>query len=367
MKRPNPAARIILAFLLIISNFYCIAQPSSWQSRGVGGGGSLFYPAINPANDNEFYIACDMSELFHSTDFGNTYSQVPFTQLQIGNISAYEFTNNNSIAYCIANDGNINYAVRTIDGGSTWSALPGNPLNGEDVYALKADYANPGRVVMGYYGSLYISNDYGVSFSLFWTAANSGAGITVAGIFFDGNNIYIGTNEGILYSVNGGTSFSKLSTSGMPAAETIFSFAGAKTGSVTRFFCISSNAADVYNGIFPWEYYGFAKGVYSLDAGTNVWNAKMSGININTDFVMYVGMAKNDINTVYLGGSDAGSGGNCVVKTINAGSNWNKVFITANNQNIRTGWSGQGGDRGWGYGETCFGITVAPNNANKVL
>ena len=80
MKKQHPHAGLILAFFLIISNFYCIAQPSVWQSRGVGGGGSLFYPAINPANDNEFYIACDMSELFHSTDFWNTYTQVPFTQ-----------------------------------------------------------------------------------------------------------------------------------------------------------------------------------------------------------------------------------------------------------------------------------------------
>lgn len=45
----------------------------------------------------------------------------------------------------------------------------------------------------------------------------------------------------------------------------------------------------------------------------------------------------------------------------------NQVFLTNNNQNIRTGWSGHNGDRDWGYGETCFGITVAPNNANKVL
>ncbi len=367
MKKIFSTRRIILSLFFSFYLFYSNAQPPVWQPRGPGGGGSLFYPSINPSNDNEFYIACDMSELFHSTDFGNTYSQVPFTKLQVSNISTYEFTSNNNIAYCIANDGNINYAVNTTNAGATWNALSGNPLSGEDVYALKADYANPNRIVMGYYGSIYISNDGGINFTLVKNAANSGSGITIAGIFFDNNNIYIGTNEGILFSSNGGTSFSFLSTTGMPGTENIFSFAGAKVGGVTRFFCITANATDVYNGIFPWDYYGFPKNVYSLDAGANAWTSKMNGININNDFVMYVGMARNDINTVYLGGSDATTGGNCVIKTGNAGTNWNKVFLTTNNQNIKTGWSGQGGDRGWGFGETCFGITVAPNNSNKVL
>ena len=367
MQKLYPLSKLLLPVCLFFSVLNIYAQPASWQPRGVGGGGSMFYPTINPANDNEFYITCDMSQLFHSTDFGATYTQVPFTKLQTGNISTYEFTSNNTIAYCIANDGNINYGVRTTNGGNSWVPLPGNPDNTEDVFALKADYSNPGRLVLGYYGALYFSTDTAKTFSLIQTATDAGAGITVAGVFFDGNNIYIGTNEGIIYSTNSGISFSKLTTTGMPAAETIFSFAGAKSGTTTRFFCISANATDVYNGIFPWDYYGFAKGVYSLDIGANVWTSRMTGININTDFVMYAAMARNDINTVYLGGSDDNTGGNCVIKTSNAGTNWNKVFLTTNNQNIRTGWSGQGGDRGWGYGETCFGISVAPNNANKVL
>lgn len=367
MRVPRPIQRFLLSALLLSILIDLDAQPNSWQPRGVGGGGALFFPSINPGNDNEYYVACDMSQLFHSTDFGITYSQVPFTKMQVGNRSSYEFTNNTSIAYCNANDGNINFGVRTLDGGQSWQPLPGNPIDGEDVYALKADYNSPGRIVLNYYSSIYYSNDTGRTFTLVRNASNASVGITLAGVFFDGNNIFIGTNEGILLSTNGGISFSILSTAGMPAGQAIFSLAGAKSGGITRFFCITANIGDIYNGIPPYDYYGFAKGVYSLDYGTNVWTAKMTGININTDFVMYVGMAVNDINTVYLGGSDDNTGGNLVFKTANAGTTWSKVFLTPTNQNIRTGWSGHGGDRGWGYGETCFGIAVAPYNSNKVI
>ena len=81
---------------------------------------------------------------------------------------------------------------------------------------------------------------------------------------------------------------------------------------------------------------------------------------------MYVAMAPNNINVAYLGGScDAGTP--LVLKTTNAGASWTHVFNTAGNQNIATGWSGAGGDRGWGYGECLFGIGVCPTNANKVV
>ena len=77
MKHFSSLLAVILCFLHSTS-----AQiPTKWESRGVGGGGAMFAPSINPANDNEFYAGCDMSELFHSTDFGKSYSVGHFKQV----------------------------------------------------------------------------------------------------------------------------------------------------------------------------------------------------------------------------------------------------------------------------------------------
>jgi hypothetical protein len=194
-----------------------------------------------------------------------------------------------------------------------------------------------------------------------------GTGIIMGGVFWDGLNIYIGTNEGILFSTNGGLSFSTMATTGMTAGQVIWSFAGAKSGSTTRFVCIASNTGGTYNGVMPWDYAGFAKAVYVMDNASGFWVSKSTGINFSNDQVMYVGMAKNDIATIYLGGQDKALNGPLVLKSPDGGSTWSKKFNTNNNLNITTGWEGFGGDKNWSWSETCFGITVAPNNANKVL
>lgn len=355
-----------IAIILFLSTIY--SQPLiNWQPRGVGGGGALFFPTINPANDNEFYVACDMSEMFHSTDFGNSYSQIPFTKLQAMNISTYEFTNNPNIAYSYYNDGNSGYAVKTTDGGNSWSQLSGFDANLLPFNKIKTNYNNPSQVLLNYYGDITISNDGGNTFSLVRHAANMGAGLIMGGVFFDGLNIYIGTNEGLLYSTNGGTSFSLMSTSGIPSGNVLWNFAGAKSGSTTRFVCVVAASGDVYNGLMPWDYWNFPTGIYTMDNANGTWVSKSSGINFTNDFVMYAGMAENDINTIYLGGSDASLSAPLVFKSADGGGSWNKIFQTTNNQNISTGWSGYQGDKNWSWGETCFGITVAPNNSNKVL
>ena len=354
--------------------FYCfslvttIAQPVSFSPRGIGGGGALFFPSINPANENEFYISCDMSELFHTTDFGLSYSQIHFSKLSVFNTSTYEFTNDPNIAYSNFNDGNSGYPVKTTNGGSSWMNLIAYNVGAYgNVYSMKANYNNPLQLLVGAYGDILFSNNGGTTFTLVKHAANNGVGLIMGGVLWDGLNIYIGTNEGIIYSTNSGTTFNLMPVSGLTAGQVIWSFTGAKTSGNTRFVCITANAIDVYNGVMPWNYYNFAKGVYVMDNANGTWVPKSTGITFSNDFIMYAAMSWADINTIYLGGHDNSLSAPLVYKSTDGGTSWSKKFNTTSNTNITTGWEGYNGDKNWSWGETCFGISVAPNNPGKVI
>lgn len=347
--------------------FFCLqSQPATWSSRGVGGGGALFSPAINPANNNEYFVACDLSALFHTTDFGAQYDLVHFKELQGGHNSKVCYSATPGLLYCVhyANDRIV--PVKSTDGGVSWNPLPGNPDESEETYSIWADYNHPSRVVIAYYGQIYFSNNGGASFSLIHTALSNGSGCLIGGAFFEGEHIYLGTNDGVIVSFNGGGSWATANISGLPSNERIFSFAAAKSGNTTRFFCLTGDVGDVYVGLPGSDYWDFMKGVYTCDFGLSDWSPRMSGITVGTDFPMFVDMAENNINTVYLAGSNSANVP-IILKTTNAGGQWANTFLSANNQNINTGWSGQGGDRAWSYGECPFGFDVAANNADRVI
>lgn len=361
----------LTVILLVIVALQGIAQPPSFLPKGIGGGGALFFPRINPGNDNDYYVACDMSQMFHSSDYGVSYSQLPFTSLQSLNISTYEYTNNALVAYSNFNDGNQGYPVKTTDGGTTWTKLPG--FNTADVsgnygiYSMKANYNKPLQLLMAYYGKIVFSNDGGTTFSTVATATSMGVGLIMGGALFTGDSIYVGTNQGIYFSGNAGSTFTLMSTSGIPSGQVIWQFAGARNGSSLRFTCITGLTANIYNGLMPYDYSGIVAGVYTMDNAGGTWVNKTGTINTSSDYVMYVGMAENDIATIYLGGHDNALGAPLVYKSSDGGTTWNKVFKTTTNLNITTGWEGSGGDKAWSWGETVFGMSVAPNNSSKAM
>ncbi len=352
-----------VAVVWILSCSSALAQPTQWSARGLGGGGALFAPSLSPHNGNELFMACDMSELFHSASFGATWEMIPFTELQASSGGRVQFTSDPKILYCIDYAHDQARPVKSTDGGVTWQPLTSDPTNGE-AWSLFVDGNSTQRIILTDYTQLYFSNNGGASFTFKYTAATNN-GCHIAGAFFDGANIFIGTNDGLLVSTNNGSTFALANASGIPIGQAMLSFSGAKQGNTTRLFALTAYAANVYPGVPGSDYWDMMQGVYVLDYGSGNWVARKNGIQAGQDFPFFIATTRNDINTVYIAGGSA-SGDPTVMKSTNAGVSWSHVFRTSSNQNIATGWSGFGGDRGWGYGECALGFAVSPNDANKL-
>lgn len=366
MQNYSPALKRVYALALSLSllmTFSLIANadvPVSWEPRGPGGGGALFAPSFSPHNPNEIYISCDMSEVFHSTNLGQSWELTDFRKIQGNRESKVRFTNNPSILYALDYTGDLTRPSKSTDGGATWNRLSADPTSGES-FSLFVDPNSASKLIVSDYSHLYLSTDGGATFNLKFSTS-SGNGCFVAGAFFDGNNIYAGTNLGLLVSTNGGN-FTASPVTSIPAAESIASFAGAKQGSTVRFFAVTLSAGDVFPGLFTeGSYFSFRK-IYSLDLGQSAWTAKTTGIIAN-DFPVFVAMSSGDVSTAYVAGQNS-SEFPIVYKTTNGGNNWQSVLLTNNNQNIFTGWAGRGGDRDWSYGAGALGFAVSPTDANK--
>ena len=335
--------------------------PSQWFPRGPGGGGALFAPSFSPHNPNELFIACDMSEVFHSTNLGASWELYDFRQIQGNRESQVRFTSSPSIVYAIDYTADLARPSKSTDGGLTWNRLTNDPTFGE-AYSLFADPNSASKLIVSDYSHIYLSTDGGNTFASKFTTS-SGNGCFVAGALFDGTTIYAGTNLGLLVSTNGGA-FTTASVGGIPAGEAIVSFAGSKLAATIRFFCVTLDSSDVYPGLFTEGSYFSYRGLYSLDVGQASWTTKVNGIVAN-DFPIFVAMSRNDISTAYLAGQNSGEFP-IVYKTTNGGTSWQSVLLTNNNQNIYTGWAGRGGDRDWSYGAGALGFAVSPVDSNKV-
>ncbi len=340
------------------------APPTSWQSVGPGGGGALFQPSINQHDTNEIFVGCDMGELFRTEDFGASWNPIHFEENQGGRSSKVQFTSNAGIAYVVGSTAiggsESSYPAISTDGGSTWNATAGDPTFGE-TYQLFADPNTTNRLIITSYRRMYFSDDSGATFNERWD--NPGSGIHIGGVLWDGSNIYVGTNIGLLVSTNGGASFSVDGTSGIGAGETIFTFCGAIESGTTRLWAMTTTGG-VWGGIIPEEFFYGNKNVYSLDIG-GTWTQRQTGLPAGDgNAFAWIDCAQNDIDIAWVSGQ-ASSEHPLIYRTTNGGASWSAAITTINNGNVSTGWSGDGGDRGWWYGAGTTGFDVCPGDPNR--
>src|SRR5919206_1809695 len=90
---------VLVVSLLVTMTAVQAQPPTQWSPRGPGGGGALFAPVFSPHNANEIYLACDMSEQFHSTDLGASWAVTDFRQIQGNREAQVRFTSDPAIRY----------------------------------------------------------------------------------------------------------------------------------------------------------------------------------------------------------------------------------------------------------------------------
>ena len=354
--------KLLLTYSLLLTAYSLFAQPTTFTAHGIGGGGAQYSPSINPANPLEIYSTTDMSDVYHSINGGASWNVISFKQITGGQFAKVEFTNNNNIRYCQSEDhvSEVLIPVKSTDAGVTWTPTT-DPTGGNGSWNVIANSQDSAQLIVSDYNNFYLSNDGGKTFGAAFYTDNGGNGAYIAGTFFDGSNIYVCTNKGLLVSTNKGGTWSALNTGGV--TEDFLSFAGAKSGSTTRFFCVTQASGNVYVGINGESANGYAS-VYTMTyPGT--WTACTNGI-LSGDWPYVVRMAANNINEAFLGG-ESGAGNPMILKTGDAGAKWNYVFNTTTNQNIQTGYCGSGGDLGWGWPGYVFGLDVCRNDSLDIV
>lgn len=364
----RPCLPVLFALQFFLTGTVLHAQPASqpeeWRSAGIGGGGALFACSINPSRPDQLFIACDMSELYRSTDFGASWTTLDFRQINGGNRTGHiRFTRNADLLYTISVRVDNTIPVRSTDGGTTWRPLETDPT-GAGAFSLHCDPIDGQTVLVTDYSRLFVSRDGGATFLEKFSDA-SGAGLYIAGALFDGGTIYLGTNHGVLVSTDGGSSFAiDERFAGIPDEERMVSFTGAMENGTVRFYCVTLGAGDVYPGVTGTDYDTY-RNVYAAESDGSGWRSVSEGIPSGV-YPFFVDMGSTRINTAYIaGGSD--NGAPVVYRTTDGGASWTDVFRTENNENIRTGWSGDGGDRGWSFGEYALGFSVCRSDPDRAI
>jgi photosystem II stability/assembly factor-like uncharacterized protein len=285
-----------------------------WSGEG-NASGRVVSIAPHPSDGNTVYIASASGGVWKTTDGGTNWTpmsdELPTTN---GGSISIDPNNSNTVYFGTgewqqgsAGDG----VYRSLDGGVNWTRIATVAQTGSQISGVAAAPGNANLIHVTSSTGYHRSTNGGASWSTVMTGDSSALVVHPT----DANVVYVGRAlGGIFRSVNGGASFTKL-TSGLPV-----------TGFNRIVMAISkSNPNVLYAGILNG---GSATGVYrTADAGAN-WTKLTAAPNFCTPqcwYDAYVAVDPTNENTVYLGGVDPRYTTAGVLRSTNGGASWTEV------------------------------------------
>ena len=213
--------------------------------------------AMSPVDHHVVYLSSLGGGVYRSNDQGVTWESTN-SGASMTNIAELAVSPSSS-EVVVAAEGSFGGLFRTVDGGDTWTPVPG--IGKANTVTFVPDHV--GRVVVGGAGGLlYLSDDDGATFQQ-TGGIGGGAEITavVVGRNKSGSTLFAGTSEGdVLRSDDAGDSWSRVGP-GIPDQQ------------VTSLALSADYATDDTLWASTWD-----DGVYRSADGGETWTAKFNGL-----------------------------------------------------------------------------------------
>ncbi len=343
---------------------------------GVGGGGGMYEPSISPHDSDHIWLSCDMGGMYRTLDGGDSWELIHMDQLTSTTKSDIQFTSDPNIMYVISrsleminNQLNRGILSKSIDGGNTWFKVS-EPTTAAGVHDALADPNDTERVLINDWKNLYFSNDGGTTWTNVYqpVAPND---MWLGGAFWDGNDIYVGTADGLLVSHDNGQNFQIESYPGMPAGQGFFRLQGAKENGQVRLVVLPAPSSSLFAHFFVDQLFGTIGDIYRLDYGPSAtWENIQSNITY-TEPVNDIALSCCDIDTIWISVSSSfppnGTIWPLTMRSTDGGASWTQMMQYINNANLTTGWTGHDGPQGFAWNQNNFGIDVDPNDPNRAM